>query len=87
MYIVGESIGQGAFGHVYRVTVEQGSMKGKYVCKVEQRQQSDHASLLFEAWVIRKLNIGGVEGVVKLIDFVSESRHIAIVMDYGGPSL
>ncbi len=37
--------------------------------------------------MIRKLNIGGVEGVVRLVDFVSESKHIAIVMEYGGVSL
>ncbi len=67
--------------------MDQGNLKGTYVCKLEQRQQSDHASLLFEAWVIRKLNINNIPGVVRLVDFVSESKHIAIIMEHGGDSL
>ena len=84
VYLVQECLGQGAFGHVYSVIIDQGlkkPQKSQYVCKVEQRHQSDHASLLFEAWVIRKLNIYNVTGVVRLVDFVSESKYIAIIME------
>lgn len=36
-YRITESVGQGAFGHVYRVTIENSKTNCDYVCKVEQR--------------------------------------------------
>jgi hypothetical protein len=37
VYTVTDLVGQGAFGHVYRVYKQVGNRKEVYVCKLEQR--------------------------------------------------
>jgi hypothetical protein len=37
--------------------------------------------------VLKKLNVDKVPGTLKVIDFISDAKHLGIVMEYGGMTL